>query len=224
MENLDRQALLLAHLAGELPPEHRDRVEQMLAANPSVQAEFDALNAAYADVETALRAADSVEPLAVPGPAAARRFGREVRGWHARRMAAAQVAVLKAPARRPFQIPGWAYPVATAAIVILAYSAWWRFGPEQSQYAARDRQPDSFRMPRNMTDYPLVPPTAVADRYAYDFGAWATPNALADQTDEATELALSQTEAEVYALSDSAQEEGSEIDDVSRLLLLGEFE
>jgi hypothetical protein len=225
LEHLDIDALLLAYLAGELADDERARVGHMLAADRSLGTRLDALRAAFADVDAALRAADAAEPLAVPASASARRFGRAIRARQARDAAAppaGRAAAHDQPARRRFRIPGWAYPIATAAAVVLAYTAWWRIQPAVDRFAGRAPAGFPTEMPEGM-EHPTVPPTALADRYAPDIGAWVTPNALVDEDEQDTEFVLADTEAELYALSDPIVGDGDD-DDVPATFLLGEFE
>lgn len=222
LQHLDNDALLLAYLAGELPAEGRVRVAEMLADDAALSARLDDLRGAFTGVEDALRSADAAEPLALSAAAASRRFGREVRAWQTRGGAQAEVIPGEQPSRRRLRIPGWVYPVATAAAVLLAYTIWWRANPDTRQFAfLRSRPSVATRMPDNL-DYPMVPPTALTDgEYAFDIGAWTTPNALVDREEAATESALSDTEAELYALSGPGV---GDDDDVPTSLLLGELE
>jgi hypothetical protein len=65
---------------------------------------------------------DRSDRLAVSEGAAVRRVGRAMRQWHARRLAAAP-----APAEAPsgLRYPWWAYPLAAAASVVIAFLVWW---------------------------------------------------------------------------------------------------
>lgn len=221
-QHLDNDALLLAYLAGELPAEERARIAEMLAVDAALSARLDDLRGAFTGVEDALRSADAAEPLALSAAAASRRFGREVRAWQTPGGARTDVLDREQPSsRRRLRIPGWVYPAATAAAVLLGYTIWWRANPDTQQFAFLRSRPGANQMPDNL-DYPAVPPTALADGYAFDIGAWTTPNALLDREEAATESVLSDTEAELYALSGPGG--GGDDDDVPTSLLLGELE
>lgn len=214
LNNLNNEALLLMYLAGELPGEHRSRIEQMLAGDAGLRRELEAMREAHADVDAALRSADASQRL--PASAAARRFGRQVRSWHARR--AAELPVEQP--RRGLRIPGWAYPIATAAGVVLAFAGWRVMQPAAPPYAAHDLRENPLRMSPGVND-PLVPPASQdGDRHIYDMDAWPNADVLADPADHASELVLAETEDELYALSNPAADD----DDVPTLRLFGEVE
>ena len=215
----DNDALLLAYLAGELPEADRSRAEQRLETDTTFRSTFETLREAYAGVEAALRSADAAEPLTLSAAAAGRRFARQVEAWRARDAAAAAAATtfVEEPVyRRRLRIPNWAYPVATAATIVLAYAAWWAaYAPPGSRGWSDSRQnsPPPLR-------YPIPSRDPYSDPEAFAMGAWTQPNALIDDEDQDTEFVLGDTEDELYALSDRPADDG----DVPTLLLLGEFE
>jgi hypothetical protein len=115
------EAVLLMYLAGELPPQDRAEVEQMLATDPSMRGALDRLREANDAFESAMPALDRATRLAAPEAVGVRRAVRAMRQWQARRLAAPKPA----EARRKFQFPLWAYPVAAAASVVIAFLVWW---------------------------------------------------------------------------------------------------
>src|SRR5688572_26853076 len=116
-------AVLLMYLAGELPAEDRAQVDGRLAADANLRAELDRLRETYDAFSGALERDDllgSNRPV-VPEAVAARRVGREMLLWQARR----QAMRVAAPASSGPRYPWWVYPVAAAASVVLAFLVWW---------------------------------------------------------------------------------------------------
>ena len=120
LENND--AVLLMYLADELPAADRAEVERMLAVDAALRGQLEHLRAAYGSISDALARDDRAARPAVSEAAAVRRVGRAMRQWHARRLAA-----VPAPERRtsPLRYPWWAYPLAAAASVVIAFLVWW---------------------------------------------------------------------------------------------------
>jgi len=152
LENND--AVLLMYLAGELPAEDRAEVERMLAVDAGLRQNLERLRQTYAWVAGALGRQDRAVAPAVPQAVAVRRVGRAMRQWHARRLAAAPP---REQAGTSLRYPWWAYPLAAAASVVIAFLVWW--GNTESPSLVR--QPPSQSVPGD--DYPNVAdPTMVA--------------------------------------------------------------
>ena len=115
----NNEAVLLMYLAGELPPEDRREVEQLLAGDISLRRELESLRRLQADLDDALAIADAAEPVTGQW-SAARQVAAAVGPAHARRLAATPPA----PQHR-LHFTWWAYPASAAAAVLVAMLVWW---------------------------------------------------------------------------------------------------
>ena len=116
------EAVLLMYLAGELPAEDRTEVERMLAVDAGLRADLERLREAFAWFSAEVARDDRAIRPAVSEGAAVRRVGRAMRQWYARRLAAAPAP---RPAAGTLRYPWWAYPLAAAASVVIAFLVWW---------------------------------------------------------------------------------------------------
>lgn len=126
----NNEAVLLMYLAGELPPEDRAEVEQLLSVDAGLRRELDSLRAAETFMTLAMSTADgfAMPPVteAARQSAAVRRVSRAmVRS----RLEREHASVLPEPqtATRAFRLPGWTYPFAAAAAIVIAWVAYWGF-------------------------------------------------------------------------------------------------
>jgi hypothetical protein len=117
----NNEAMLLMYLADELPAEDRDEVERMLAVDAGLLAQLERLQRAYNTFAAAMERQDAASRLPVPESVAVRRVGRVMAQWHARRLASPKEAKPVATLRYPW----WAYPLAAAASIVLAFLVWW---------------------------------------------------------------------------------------------------
>jgi anti-sigma factor RsiW len=118
----DNQAILLMYLAQELPAQERAQVEQMLAADPSLQAELDELRATQEFVAGALQGGE-VPPDAQAEDAAVRRIVREMRR--------SQLGLMARPAEPSMQRrvwPRWVYMAGAAAALVFMMIGLWGVG------------------------------------------------------------------------------------------------
>jgi hypothetical protein len=115
------EAVLMMYLSDELPAEDRAEVERRLAADPAMRAQWDRLREAHAGFAAAMPALDRATRLPAPEAVGVRRVLRAVRQWQADRVAR-PVAPAATP---PFRFPVWAYPLAAAAAVVVAFVVWW---------------------------------------------------------------------------------------------------
>jgi hypothetical protein len=122
----NNEAVLLMYLAGELPAEDQAEVEQMLTTDAQLAGELQRLRATVADHAAFLESADTRLRLPVTEAVAVRNTLRRMRQWrleHPWRPAA--------PAAKPgLAYPWWAYPSASAAMLLLAALVWWGFREE----------------------------------------------------------------------------------------------
>lgn len=115
------EGVLLMYLAGELPDGDRAEVEQRLSRDPALRAELESLREAHDAFAAAMPALDRVERLPAPQGPGVRRVVRAMQQWQAGRLAAE-------PAPEPvktLRYPWWAYPLAAAASVVIAFVVWW---------------------------------------------------------------------------------------------------
>lgn len=121
----NNEAVLMLYLAGELPPQDRVDVEQMLADDPGMRTELERMRETVALVETAMVELDRAERLPMSADVAARRVGRMAAQWNADRLAA-EAAAAAAQAARPHRVSKWAYPAAAvAACALISWGIWW---------------------------------------------------------------------------------------------------
>lgn len=116
----NNEAILLMYLAGELPDEERAEVEQMLANDPALRGMLAELKALQSDVDGTMAQADAGDRVALlpRREAAVRRVARAIAA--AREGAGERKAPADEPARR-FRIAWWAYPIAAAAALVVAF-------------------------------------------------------------------------------------------------------
>jgi anti-sigma factor RsiW len=120
----DRHAILLMHLAGELPGEDRVRVERMLADDPSLRSELGALRDLHESVMGHLDGNQADLPSAAGEEAGVRRVLREMR-----RRQVELIARPQAPAARPARRwPAWSFRLTTAAAAIIVLIGLWGMG------------------------------------------------------------------------------------------------
>ena len=115
------EGVLLMYLVGELPDEDRAEVERRLARDPALRAELESLREAHDGFAAAMPMLDRVERLPAPQGPGVRRVVRAMQQWQAGRLAAE-------PAPEPvktLRYPWWAYPLAAAASVVIAFVVWW---------------------------------------------------------------------------------------------------
>ena len=117
----NNEAVLLMYLADELPPDDRAEVEQLMARDANLRAEFDRLREAHDGFIADMRNLDRATRLSVPESTGVRRVASAMRRWQAEREA-------RPPVQRPrpeLRYPWWAYPAAAAASVVIAFLVWW---------------------------------------------------------------------------------------------------
>lgn len=125
----NNEAILLMYAAGELDEQDRREVEQMLAVDAGLRAEYEQLVALHDQMEQQLADADSRVHLAVP--AALTRVNRAMRQWQVDRLAGDPV---EPPVVKQLRYPWWSYPAASAAAVILATLVWFGHSSKTFEY------------------------------------------------------------------------------------------
>src|SRR5947209_14691659 len=117
----NNEAVLLMYLAGELPPDDRLEVEQLLASDAGLRAELEQLRQVHAEIAQVVAAADDASPISEENAVrqtvrAMVRFQLEQRD---------KPALPGEERRRRLRLPNWVYPFAAAAMILIAYVAWW---------------------------------------------------------------------------------------------------
>jgi anti-sigma factor RsiW len=196
LQQLNNESLLLMYVADELPADDRADLEQILAGNPAMRAELDALRLAYSGATDALRAADARDRMPVSSNIASRRVGRVVRAWHARR---SSMPVVERDGRR-LRFPLWVYPLASSAAIVLVIVSWWGMNPDRGPKVLKAMNP--------------VMLSAVDDEETESEASTMPWDAFAVARDE-SDTVLDETEDELYALSESGG-------NVSEIFLLSE--
>jgi anti-sigma factor RsiW len=143
----NNEAVLLMYLAGELPAEDRAEVEQLLANDGGLRAELARLRDAERAFALALEEADARSaPAATEAPrraAAVRSVSRAIAEYHAERRAAAARDAASAASNgsewslRRLRLPGWMYPFAAAAVLLIGWVGYWGFTTNSS--SSRDK-------------------------------------------------------------------------------------
>ena len=116
-----KEAVLLMYLSDELSPQDRVEVERMLSADPALRAGLERLRGAHDAFVAAMPGLDRASRLTVPQSVAVRRVVRAMRQWHEKHLA----RPAPAPAVPPLRFPWWAYPMAAAASLLIAFLVWW---------------------------------------------------------------------------------------------------
>lgn len=117
LEQLDNnEAILLMYLAGELPESDRAEVQQMLSRDAALRDQFAQLAALQDSVSSVIAQADT-RSLHARREAAARQFARDFASF-----TPATVAAAPQPSHHRNRLGWLRYPVAAAAILLLAFS------------------------------------------------------------------------------------------------------
>lgn len=117
LEQLDNnEAILLMYLAGELPESDHAEVQQMLSRDAALRDQLAQLAALQDSVTSTLALADTA-PLHARRDAAARQFTRDFAAFEP-----VTVSAAPQPAHRRNRIGWLLYPVAAAAMLLLAFS------------------------------------------------------------------------------------------------------
>lgn len=157
----NNEAVLLMYVAGELPPDDRVEVEQLLANDGGLRAELARLRESHDALTLALGEADGLAMPAVSEgarrSAAVRRVSRAISQHHAERQAAAAREAAASASDRRFRrlrLPGWSYPFAAAAMLLIAWVAYWGISSGSS---SRGKQVvEKFPTPGETIDEPTA--------------------------------------------------------------------
>ena len=114
IHNLDRESLLMLHLAGELPADDQAELVGMLAADAALRAQYEQMRGEQQAMSMAFAEADAKSPLPAPQISSVRHVGAAMAQWQVERLAKPAPAPMRA--RRKL---GWLYASAAAAVVIV---------------------------------------------------------------------------------------------------------
>ncbi len=182
----NNEAIALMHLADELSPDDRAEVDALLGVDANLRAELANLREAHVVIDAALADADAAEAFANPEPAV-RRVSRMIRA----RLALPATDAPAAPPMARLPYPWWAYPMAAAAAILLAFLVWWGNSP-----MTYDNSQEAILPPTYWQSGPDAPET-IALRSSFDDPA----------TDAAAGLEDAETQmASLYASSQSASD------------------
>jgi anti-sigma factor RsiW len=177
---LDQEAILLLYLAAELPAADREEIERMLESDPNLRSELDQLRQVQEAAHAALRQSDAQTGRSEP---AAGRAAGEIERWAAHR---ASPRLAGASRARSWSIPRWAYPIAAAAVLAIAFVAWWGVGRSAVPDAPPVVQNDSgVDMAGSDVDQALV--ESLEDSMRMDIEQWTLDAAGATLTTMADE-------------------------------------
>jgi anti-sigma factor RsiW len=150
----NNEAILLMYLSGELPEPDRYEVEQMLANDVGLRATLAELAALNDEVTGMLGRADAAQVLS-RRETVVRRVGRAIAAAKANATVPAA-----APTRHRLRVAWWAYPIAAAALFVVAVMLL----SDQTRVRMVVTHPDPYH------DFPdTVPAAQVAPQYAQIF-------------------------------------------------------
>jgi len=119
LQNLENnEAILLMYLAGELPEQDLQEVEQMLASDPSLRSELEILRQTQSLAYDSLESLDSLTRPPIPPIVAITQISERMHDWAQRRRKPAELA----PARQP--MPWWRITSAAAAVLLVGSYIW----------------------------------------------------------------------------------------------------
>jgi hypothetical protein len=126
-QKLNKESMLLMYVADELSAADRAEVDRRLASDPVFAAELRRLESSVRTFEAAMARLDAT---ALPHESIiVRRIGLAMR-QHIADDLSAEVASTCIARRRTLRYPGWAYPAAAAAAVLIAFVSWWGHRPD----------------------------------------------------------------------------------------------
>ena len=145
LEKLENnEAVLLMYLADELPADDRAEVDSQLLNDPQLRDQLAQLRQTDQSIANSVASQLNSYP-SVPTESRQNRLVQQVTlvmiQQQARKDEHARQVADNAPARRLLRIPNWAYPIATAAMVLIAFIAYWGFTKSNDQVATTDPSP-----------------------------------------------------------------------------------
>lgn len=198
------EVICLMYLAGELPPEDRAEIEQLLKTDGGLRAELERVREMDAALRQKLGEADRQTPLATDS--AMRGAIRAMHQWHAEKLRKDAAA---ASVSRSIGLPRWSYVAAAAAAVLLGVAVWVaNMAPAISTEGSRTQvayQPD-FREMAEDSALPVRPldDAAVAEQLAASFDD--TDRVLAEAPSHGRLWSMASQVRELQSLSEGMDE------------------
>lgn len=118
LTQLGRNEMLLMYLAGELPPQDQEQVQRMLDQDEALRAEMQELQGMLQSVEGAIAEDAGVDDISAQR--AIRQTISAMRSHHVEMRREVDTATRN----QGWRMPGWAYPVAAAAVLLIAVSVY----------------------------------------------------------------------------------------------------
>jgi anti-sigma factor RsiW len=151
----NNEAVLLMYLCGELPPEDRAEVEQLLGRDAGLAAELQRLRELHGQCVEAIERMDESQRLRT-GPAE-RQAVRAVRAWHLQR----QLAIEPEPELPAASHRWWlSSAAAVAASLLIGLMVWWSYSPVSAP------QPYLVVQPRPFTSMPFYESPVISEHLA----------------------------------------------------------
>jgi|SRR5215207_5119006 len=119
LDKLDREAVIMLYVAGELEPAEREAFEARVAAEPQLAADIEQFRAAQQSIATELERTDAHTRLPASEGVVVRRVSRAIGTWLLSRTAATPP-----PVKKGLALPWWSYPSAVAASLIIGFIVW----------------------------------------------------------------------------------------------------
>jgi len=136
IQQLDRDALVLAYAAGELPEAQKVSFEAQLAGDPALAAELVRVREGLELASVSIGQLDATQRAPVQDGVAVRRASRAIGQWTIDRLRPKE-----APVKQPFTVPWWVYPSAAAAMIIVSFLIWSSRQQVPTNVAATDNIP-----------------------------------------------------------------------------------
>jgi anti-sigma factor RsiW len=149
----NNESVLLMYLADELPAEDRAEIEQLLSVDAGLRRELSKLQGLHDSFTISMSALDGMEIAASMRAGAARKVSR-LMARQATREAVQPVSEDRRAEGRRLRIGGWAYPVAVAAVILLAVG-WWGRQPGSAFRGEIARQGNSTTS--DLSTLPIIP-------------------------------------------------------------------
>lgn len=193
----NNEQVLLMYLAGELPAEDHEEVDQMLSVDAALQSELAYLLDAQNFVNGKLSLLDDISPMPVTVDFAARQVGREIR----QRQALPRIPAPVAKSEQPARSWRWLYPTTAAASIAILLMIW------LGHQATTSSSPYS--------PFPRLPSLAVADQSeATNLLMESLQGPVGNDPPDAKPLGASDDESRQVALGDAMPQ-----DEISQYLL-----
>jgi hypothetical protein len=150
LHNLDRESILLMHLAGELSAEDQAEVEAMLSTDVDLRRQFEELRGLTDNVCGLLAGLDTNQPLPAPAASTVRKVSRAISQWQTDKLSRQPA---DAPVQRRF---GWLATTGMVAAVLLVgfFILWSRVddGKNPSIAFPGDGKPDPHETDITLTE------------------------------------------------------------------------